>query len=227
MAKCCQQINLFGLSVGTFNHLIAEGLEEGDIVAAYGRPGGESHGCAGRVLAAGTRHDENGMWHKYPPRQHQRYTGGRWVNVCRDTQLTMLGVFGNDANAIRVGARKEIDSIEDPKLKSAYEKSFRAGICASVRGSVESAYAAKNSARLRRRGLSAALLSWLEPESERESESESKLESEQGQESDQAVFPDLISFNGTRYSDDKRGDLVYRDGFGNQLDLTLLMMDSQ
>ncbi|KAI9800593.1 MAG: hypothetical protein M1833_003251 [Piccolia ochrophora] len=38
----------------------------------------------------------------------------------------------------------------------------------------------------------------------------------------EGVFPNVYLVNGTRYSDERRGDLVYRDARGNQLDLSAL-----
>ena len=39
---------------------------------------------------------------------------------------------------------------------------------------------------------------------------------------DRWTYPDVIAFNGTNYTDGKRGDLVYKSAAGNVLDLSLL-----
>ena len=36
------------------------------------------------------------------------------------------------------------------------------------------------------------------------------------------AYPDIIVVNGTNFTDERRGDLIYRDGMGNVLDLTRL-----
>ena len=36
------------------------------------------------------------------------------------------------------------------------------------------------------------------------------------------VYPDVITVNGTNYTDEWRGDMVYRDKNGNMLDLKVL-----
>ena len=36
------------------------------------------------------------------------------------------------------------------------------------------------------------------------------------------VYPDVVTWNGTEYTDEHRNDLVYRDSTGNVLDLRLL-----
>ena len=36
------------------------------------------------------------------------------------------------------------------------------------------------------------------------------------------VYPDVLEVNGTNYTDERRGDMVYRDLAGRKLDLNLL-----